>query len=155
MFSSSPILILSLQLLAHIRSSSANPGKFGNLDINDYLLGASGDYRDHEIFSVEEGVKEDIVYLTKRVPSPSADDCSDCDYFTPWDEDDPGTLVGRSALESVENGLNTTQSVTLLRRESNIKSKKIECAGGEIFLESYSYPTNEQLAKVHGLQYSN
>jgi hypothetical protein len=151
MFYSSPIFVLSLHFLANVHFSSANPDHFGAFDINDYLSGVSGNYLDHEIFSVEEGLKEDIIYVTKRGSSQSLEDCSDCNYFTPWDEDDTGTIFGRSALKSVEDGLNTTQSVTLIPRESNVKSKTITCAGGKVELESYIYPTNEQLAKVYGL----
>jgi hypothetical protein len=150
MFSSSPILILSLQFLAHVRFSSAKPDKFGTLDVNNYLLGASGDYRDHEIFSVEEGLKEDIIYVAKREPSPGLKDCSDCDDFTPWDETDTTSILGRSTLVSVASGPNATQSVPLIpRSDKNVKTKEIECGKGKkIKLESYTYPKNEQLAKI-------
>lgn len=120
------------------------------LEVRDLLIDGSEKYVDYEIFGIDEGLEEDIVYITQRAPVPNSQSCSDCDYFQPWDESDLGSLLKRDdSLWTLERGNTTLRHLMSPRDGGNVKSKTIQCPqGGEVTVQSYRYPKNEDLDKV-------
>lgn len=145
MFYSSYLLLVALPiatLAEHALTYS------DTLDVRTLLSGTHVQYQDHEVHSVEEGPEEDIFYITKRATLTSSPGCSDCDYFTPWDEDESASVVRRDHLSRMYQPVNLTQR-RVGRRANNIKSGDIECAHrSAIDFESPIYPTNEDIDKV-------
>ena len=136
MFHSSSIFVLSLHIFTHLHLASASKDEFHAHEIDHYLLDTFRQYQDHEVFSVEVGREEDIIYITKREPLSDTKDCSDCDYFTPWGESDKSSLLGRSASTSQVDGVNET--IPLVRRagkkKKNIKHVQKDKIKFEFFL---------------------
>jgi hypothetical protein len=152
MFRSIVVPVIFIKLLAtnhHLFVSSQS------LDIRDVLSGdIAGRYAGYEIFGIDNGSEEDIVYITKRAPTKPAQgaaSCSDCEWFTPWDEDDDVDLLSkRGAFDQTDRDANTTLR-HLFRRDGNPKETPIDCgdpAGSKLVLKSYRYPTNADMGKV-------
>lgn len=150
MFRSCHFLLLSLPITALVGPSLTLSG---SVDIRGLLSDTSAKYANYEVYDVEEGPEEDIVYVTKRAPTTVSKGCSDCDYFTPWDEDEIASLVRRGPVLPAYGEINVTQQHSPRRRATkpkNVKMSTIECPGqvSSIELQSYQYPTNEEMSKV-------
>jgi hypothetical protein len=125
----------------------------GSWEIHDLLPDTHVRYRDHDIYSVEEGPEEDIIYITKRVPPTLSQGCSDCDYFTPWDNDENAVVVKRNPLSKMHQSVNATQRQPVRRADKNVKKGNIKCEdGSKIEFESPQYPRNEDIDKVGSTQ---
>lgn len=94
MFRSSHFLLLSLPITALVGPSLALSG---SVDIRSLLSDASAKYANYEVYGVDEGPEEDIVYVTKRAPTTVSQGYSDCDYFAPWDEDEITSPIRRGS----------------------------------------------------------
>lgn len=146
MFHVKRTLLLSLQFIAisNLCSALSDHSK-----VRDLLLDGPERYRDYDIFSTDEGLEEDIIYLIKRAPASIPQSCSDCDYFQPWDEDDLGSLSRRDLLHSTLETANSTRRHSISPRNGgNVKENTVKCSKASIKLTSHKYPRNEDLVKA-------
>ena len=141
MFHSSCLYLVAILIAALAQQTLAYSETW---DIRSLLTDTHVQYQDHEIHSVEEGLEEDVFYITKRAPLISSPECSDCEYFTPWDENESTSVVGGNYLYKMYQPVNLTQQ-QFKRRANNFKEGSIVCPhGGTITLQSPKYPTNEE-----------